>query len=312
MLHTEALFLVNDDQAQVLEHNAVRENPVGANHHVHRAGCNFFGNLAGFFRLLEAGEHANLHGEAREAFAKRLVVLLCEQGRGYEHGNLFAVLYRLECGTYGDLGFAESHVTGDEAIHGDFSLHVFLHLVDGGELVGSLVVGEGFFQLSLPGSVCRKGVTARCLASRIEFHQVCGDFLDSLASAGLGLSPVTTAHLRQARVLATHVVRNEVQLVRRNKEAVRCAAALGGGILDDQVFLHGLYAIDRGYASHRAGGHLDEPADTVAFVHHVVAGVQSERVDSVAAAACLEFLSGSASGRVGAAAAEQFSFGEDG
>ena len=55
MLHAKALFLVNDDQAQVLEYHAVRENAVGTNHHVHRAGCDFFGNLAGFFRLLEAG-----------------------------------------------------------------------------------------------------------------------------------------------------------------------------------------------------------------------------------------------------------------
>ena len=50
----------------------------------------------------------------------------------------------------------------------------------------------------------------------------------------------------------------------------------------------------------------------MAFVHHVVAGVQRERVDGVAAAACLEFLSGGASGCVGSAAAEQFGFGEDG
>ena len=27
---------------------------MGTDHHVHRAGCDFFGNLAGFLRLLEA------------------------------------------------------------------------------------------------------------------------------------------------------------------------------------------------------------------------------------------------------------------
>ena len=312
MLHAKALFLVNNDQAQVLEHHAVREDAVRTNHHIHRAGCNLFGNLAGFLRLLEAGEHANLHGEAREALAERLVVLLGEQGRGHEHGDLLAVLHRLECGTHGNLGFAEAHVAGDEAVHGDFFLHVLLYLVNGGELVGSLVVGEGLFQLSLPGGVCGEGVTARGLACRVEFHQVGGDFLDCFASAGLGLSPVTTAHLGQARVLATHVIGDEVQLVGGHEEAVGRAAALGGGVLDDQVFLHGLHAVDRGCTSHRAGGHLDEPADAVAFVHHVVAGVQRERVDGVAAAACLEFLSGGASGCVGSAAAEQFGFGEDG
>ena len=50
----------------------------------------------------------------------------------------------------------------------------------------------------------------------------------------------------------------------------------------------------------------------MAFVYHVVAGVQRERINRVAAAARLEFLSGGASGCVGAAASEQFGFGEDG
>ena len=238
-------------------------------------------------------------------------MLLREQGRGYEHGNLFAVLHRLECGTYGDLGFAEAHIAGNEAVHGDFFLHVLLYLVDGGELVGSLVVGEGLLQLSLPGGVCGEGVTARGLACRVEFHQVGGDFLDCLTGAGLGLRPVAAAHLGQTRILATHVIGDEVQLIRGHKETVGRAAALGGGVLDDQVFLHGLHAVDRGGARHRAGGHLDEPADAVAFVHHVVAGVQRERVNRIAAAACLEFLSCGASGCVGTAASEQFGFGED-
>ena len=304
MLHAKALFLVNDDQAQVLEYHAVREDAVGTNHNVHRAGCDFFGNLAGFLRLLEAGEHTNLHGEAREALAERLVVLLGEQGRGHEHRDLLAVLYRLKRGTHGDLGFTEAHVAGDEAVHGDFLLHVFLHLVDGGELVGSLVVGEGLFQLSLPGGVCGEGVTARGLACRVEFHQVGGDFLDCLASAGLGLRPVAAAHLGQTRVLATHVIGDQIQLVGGYEEAVGRATALGGGVLDDKVFLHGLHAVDRGCTSNRAGGHLDEPADAMAFVHHVVTGIQRERVDGVAAAARLEFLSCGASGCVGSAAAE--------
>ena len=184
--------------------------------------------------------------------------------------------------------------------------------MDGGELVGSLVVGEGLLQLSLPGGVCGEGVTTRGLACRVEFHQVGGDFLDCLAGAGLGLRPVAAAHLGQARVLATHVVGDQVQLIRGHKETVGSATALGGGVLDDQVFLHGLHAVDRGGARHRARSHLDEATDAVAFVYHVVAGVQRERINRVAAAARLEFLSGGASGCVGAAAAEQFGFSEDG
>ena len=312
VFHAEALLLVNDDQAQIFENDALREEAVRTDHHVHRTGCDFFGNLAGFLGLLEAGKHANLHGEARETLTERLVVLLGEQGRGHEHGDLFTVLHGLECGAHGDLGFAEPHVAGDETVHGDFLLHVLLHLVDGGELVGGLVVGEGLFEFALPGGVRGEGMASRSLARRVEFHQVGGDFLDGLAGAGLGLGPVAAAHLRQGGVLATHVVGDEVQLVRGHEESVGCAAALGGGVLDDQVFLHGLHAVDGCGAGHRAGGHLDEAADAVALVHHVVAGVQGERVDGVAAAARLKLLARCGARRVGAAAAEQFGLGEDG
>ncbi len=312
MLHAEALLLVDDDQAQILEHDTLRENAVRTDHHVHRAGGDFFGNLAGFLDLLEAGEHANLHGKTGETLGEGFVVLLGEQGRGHEHGDLLAVLHGLERGAHGNLGFAEAHVARDEAVHGDFLLHVLLHLVDGGELVGGLVVGEGLFEFALPGGVGREGVASRGLARRVEFHQVGGDFLDGLASAGLSLGPVAAAHLRQARVLATHVVGDEVQLVRGHEESVGCAAALGGGVLDDQVFLHGLHPVDGCGAGHGAGGHLDEAADAVALVHHVVAGVQGERVDGVAAAARLKLLARCGARRVGAAAAEQFGLGEDG
>lgn len=64
MLHTEALFLVNDDQAQVLEHYAVREDAVRADTTSSTAPDAISSVIWRVsFRLLEAGEHANLHGK---------------------------------------------------------------------------------------------------------------------------------------------------------------------------------------------------------------------------------------------------------
>ena len=40
-------------------------------------------------------------------------------------------------------------------------LHVGLDLVDGGELVGGLDVGEGILQFALPGGVGAEGVALR-------------------------------------------------------------------------------------------------------------------------------------------------------
>ena len=85
-------------------------------------------------------------------------MLLRQHGGRHQHGDLLAVLDRLEGGPHCDLGLAEADVAGDQAVHRDRPLHVGLDLVDGGQLVGRLREGERLLELALPGRVRAEGV----------------------------------------------------------------------------------------------------------------------------------------------------------
>ena len=75
-------------------------------------------------------------------------------------------------------------------------------------------------------------------------------------------------------LLAADVAGELVELVGGDEQPVAGLAALARRVLDDQVFPGG--AVDG--ALHQ----LDVPADAVLLVHHVVAGLQLQRVDGVA------------------------------
>ena len=54
MLHTKALFLINNDESKILELHVFREDAVGTNHHIYAPRGNILHDSAGFFSLLEA------------------------------------------------------------------------------------------------------------------------------------------------------------------------------------------------------------------------------------------------------------------
>ena len=217
-------------------------------------------HLAGLGAGEEPGQHLDAHRVAGEAVAEGLVVLLGEQRRRDEHGHLLAVLHRLERGPDGDLGLAEADVAAHEAVHRVVGLHVALHLDDGGELVGRLLVREGLLQLALPRRVLGEGVAGGVEALLVEHHQLLGDLGDDRAHLGLGLLPAVTAEPVQRRGVAAGVVAHRVDLVGRHVELV---VAL---VLEQQVV-----------ALHAADGPLDHAGvagDAVLVVHDVVARLQ--------------------------------------
>ncbi|EPJ40697.1 putative Transcription-repair-coupling factor [Streptomyces afghaniensis 772] len=276
VLDAEALFLVDDDQAQVLELGLRREQAVGADDDVHRALAQAFQDRLGLGVGLEAGQRLDAHRELRVPLAERPEVLLHQQGRGHQDGDLLAVLDGLEGGPDGDLGLAVADVAADQTVHRDRLLHVLLDLGDGGELVGRLRVGEGVLQFPLPGGVRPEGVAGGRHAGAVELDEVGRDLLDGLLRAGLGLRPVGAAEAVQGGGLAADVLGDLLQLVGGDVEAVAGLAALGGRVLDDQVLA--------GRALHGALHHLDVTADAVLLVDDVVARLQGERVDGLAAA----------------------------
>ena len=309
VLHAEALLLVDDHEAEVLELDLLGQQPVGADHHVHGPVLQPGERLLGLLGGLEPGERGQAHREAGEALGERLGVLLGQQRGGHEHGDLLAVLHGLERRAHRHLGLAVAHVPGDQPVHGDLPLHVRLDLVDGGQLVRRLDVGERLLELALPRGVLREGVPAGGHPRRVQADQLVGDVPDGLLGGALGLVPVRPAHLGQGGGLAAHVVGDLVQLVGGHEQAVPRAVALGGRVLEHQVLTYGL-----GLAGldHRPGdGPLDELhelADAVLLVHHEVALAQRQGVHGVALAPHRELAH--VLGGVGAGLAQQVRLGE--
>ena len=300
VFHAETLLLVDDDQAEIFELDLRAEQLVRADHHVHGAFGEPFGGLLDLLGLLEAAHRGHVDGESLIAFGERLVMLLNQQRGGHEHGDLLAVLHRLERGSHGDLGFAEADVAADQAVHGPWLLHVGLHVVDGGELVGGLLVRERVLKLLLPRGVRAEREAGRALAGRIQFHQVVGDLAHMLARLGLGRGPVGAAELVELGGFGADVLAHQVELVGGNEQFVRRGAALARRVFDDQVFACGRVRA----GADGALAHLHETADAVLLVHHVVAGLELHQVDGLAAA----FRGFGACG--GAGATGQVAFGE--
>jgi hypothetical protein len=279
VLDAEALLLVDDQQAQVLEADVAGEQAVGADDDVDAPLTQPLDRRLGVRRGLEAAEPLHRDGEAGVPLGEGVQVLLGEQRGGGEHGDLLAVLHRLEGGADRDLRLAVADVAEDEPVHGDRLLHVLLDVLDGGELVGGLDELEGILELALPGGVGAEGVSGRGLPRGVQAHQLVGDLADRLAGLGLGLRPVGAAHAVDAGLLAADVLRDLVELVGGDVEPVPGLALLRGRVLDDEVLAGG--ALRAG--ADGAAGHLHEAADAVVGVDDVVAGAQLQRVDDVAA-----------------------------
>lgn len=172
VLDTEALLLVDDHQAEILELDLAAEQPVGTDHHVNRAVGQTVQGRLGFLVGLEARQRRHVHRERRVALGERRVVLLHQQGGRHQYSDLLAVLGRLEGSPYGDLGLAVADVTADDPVHRRDEFHVVLHVVDGGQLVGRLHERERVLQLTLPGGVLGERVSLGRLARGVQLDQL--------------------------------------------------------------------------------------------------------------------------------------------
>ena len=105
---------------------------------------------------LEPAQPLRFDREAAHPLGERREVLGDQQRGRHQHGDLLAVLDRLERRAHGDLGLAVADVAADQPVHRDRPLHVGLDLVDGAQLVGGLVEREGVLELALPRGVRRR------------------------------------------------------------------------------------------------------------------------------------------------------------
>ena len=277
VLDSEALFFVDDDEPEVSELHVFAEQPVGSDNHVDGTGGEFGKSLLHLFIGLKTRERSNRHRKAGEARLDGIRVLTNQQSGRHEHGHLLAILNCFEGSANRNLGFAVTNVAGEKAIHGYFRFHVALNFFDGGELIGSLDKRESLFEFALPRSVWAEGVTARLHSHRIQLDQVNSNLAHSLARVALDARPIATTHLAEHRRFAADILGQIVELIDRHKQGVARMAFFAWRIFDQQVFALVL-PVAAG-----AGDQLVEAADAVNLVHHVVAGLEGQRVNHLPA-----------------------------
>ena len=111
--HAEALLLVQDHQAEVLEAHILLQQPVGADHDVDLPDHQAPQDVGRLGIRAKARQHVDLDRERLEAVAERQVVLLGEHRGRHQDGHLLAVHDGLERGAHRELRFAKANVAAE-------------------------------------------------------------------------------------------------------------------------------------------------------------------------------------------------------
>src|SRR3546814_196007 len=215
----EALFLVDDHQAQILESDVLLQQPVGADDHVDPA----FGQPVelGLVLLgaLEARQHLDPDRPVGEAVAEVAVMLFGQQRGRYQHRDLPARGGGDERGAYRNLGLAEADVAADHAIHRLRAGQVADHRLDRAVLVGRLLEREGGRERFVHRPVDVDRQPRARLALGLDVEQFGGHVADFFRGLAPGLSPLLAAERMTPRGFrrSTRVASDQLQL-RRSDE----------------------------------------------------------------------------------------------
>ena len=271
--HAKAVFLIDDEQAQVVEFGGFAQQLVRADHDVHRAVGKAFEGGGDFFARSETRDFGHLDRPFGKAVFERLVVLLGQQRGGCQQRDLFAARDGHKGGPQRDLGLAKTHIAADQAVHGAGADHVLDDAVDGGLLVGGFfkakVVGEGFVVLR----AVAERVALACSAAGVDVEELGSGVAHLLGGAAFGLFPLARAQLVQWRFVGAHacVAANQLQLTDGHIERGLV------GVFQVQKLLQG----GRAVFVFLAHVHVDQTpvaANAVRAVHHRVAHVQLAQV----------------------------------
>ena len=195
------LFLVNDQQAQILELDALLQQPMGADENIHLALGGVLKDGLGVFAVLIPSQHTDAHWKPLKPTGGGLEVLVGQHGGGHQNGRLLSFQYALHHRPQGDLCLAIAHITAEQPIHGHRPFHVRLDLLDTPELVIGFLKGKFILKFPLPRVVRVEGVPRLPLALGVEGDELLGHLLGGLFCLALGLDPVGAAQLGQLGLL---------------------------------------------------------------------------------------------------------------
>jgi hypothetical protein len=220
LAHAEAVFLVDDDQPQLLEADVLADQLVRADDDIDPAFGEFPQGLRRFLGRLEARDFGDPDRPVGEAVGEGLVMLFAEQRRRAQHGHLLAAGDGAERGAQGDLGLAEANVAADQAVHRLAGAHVVDDGGDGRRLVGGFLetetVGKGLVIVLGKG----EGMALAGGAGGVESQQFGGGVARLLGRLALGLFPLAGAERMQRRGfrVGAGIARNDLQLRHRHEQ----------------------------------------------------------------------------------------------
>ena len=210
----------------------------------------------------EARHLRDAHREFLEPLAEGVVMLLGENCRRREEGDLLAAHDCLEGGAHRDFGLSIADVAAHEPVHRHGLFHVGLDLGDDRQLVLGFFVGKGCLEGGLPFGVFRIREALCGLAPRIEVDQALRDILDRFLYFVLAVFPGLRAEPVEPGAVAfvADVALDEIHLLDRDEDGFLV------GVLEFDVVA---FVAERLYP-------LDtlELSDTVIDVDNVIAGIE--------------------------------------
>ena len=235
--HAEALLLVNHHQPKFLEHDVALNQPVRADDDVHRAGRQIPDDALLFAMRAEAREQFDAHRVIRHAFAERVEMLLRQNGRRHQHGNLLAAHHGFERGANGDFGLAKTDVAANQTVHRLGAFHVGFRFADGAKLVRRFLENERALEFTLPRHVRRKGMAGLRFAHGLDLQQFGGDIADGALGLFLRLVPARAAERVERRTHLAHadVFADEMRLGDGHVKFRRFVAGMAGRVFDDEA-----------------------------------------------------------------------------
>ena len=258
----EALLFVHDKKPQVVELDVLGQQPVRPYNDIAEPLGELLDRLLLFRCGAESGEHSDRDGIPPHSLAEGVVVLLREDSGGHQNRDLFPFLYRFESCSDGDLCFAVSDVSADQAVHDAVALHVPFSIFNGSELVFRLLKGKHLLELLLPHRIRSEHMPLLLPPRRVQLYKVFRDLVDRALHLPLGARPLLGAKLVQLglRSSCRSIFLEHRELCGKHIERSASAVLYFEIILRDAVDLDLLHA-------------AVDP-DAVVLVHHVIADLE--------------------------------------
>lgn len=117
MRYAKPLLFIDDQQAQIFEHQILGQYPMGPDHDVHRALPDPLDRLVLLLAAAEPAQRLNIDRVTGKPFAERFVMLLRQNRGRHQHRDLLAFDRRFESGPDRHLRFSVANVAAEQAVH---------------------------------------------------------------------------------------------------------------------------------------------------------------------------------------------------